>query len=144
MAAYRRVYDSHHLQADCQEPGLAPEPYATFTPFLHVFVIKAVCFSLILSPTTRQSYISDSVPLSTCCHFVDQFEYTFFRVAYSWLLCANMTSSIKPEVNNVSQRGRRETERRPEVTCRNTWRRSACSSGDILADTQTNTHALYC
>jgi len=28
MAAYRRVYDSHHLQADCQEPGLAPEPYA--------------------------------------------------------------------------------------------------------------------
>ena len=23
-----RVYDSHHLQADCQEPGSAPEPYA--------------------------------------------------------------------------------------------------------------------
>ena len=28
MAAYRRVYDSHHLQSDCQEPGSAPEPYA--------------------------------------------------------------------------------------------------------------------
>ena len=28
MAAYRRVYDSRHLQADCQEPGFAPEPYA--------------------------------------------------------------------------------------------------------------------
>ena len=28
MAAYRRVYDSHHLQADCQEPGSSPEPYA--------------------------------------------------------------------------------------------------------------------
>jgi len=27
MAAYRRVCDSHHLQADCQEPGSAPEPY---------------------------------------------------------------------------------------------------------------------
>jgi len=26
--AYRRVYDSRHLQADCQEPGSAPEPYA--------------------------------------------------------------------------------------------------------------------
>jgi len=25
MAAYRRVYDSHHLQADCQEPGSDPE-----------------------------------------------------------------------------------------------------------------------
>jgi len=28
MAAYRRVYDSRHQQADCQEPGSAPEPYA--------------------------------------------------------------------------------------------------------------------
>ena len=27
MAAYRRVYDSRHLQADCQAPGSAPEPY---------------------------------------------------------------------------------------------------------------------
>ena len=41
MAAYRRVYDSRHLQADCQEPGSALEPtlgnrvWATFT-----FLIK--------------------------------------------------------------------------------------------------------
>ena len=28
MAAYRWVYDSRDLQADCQEPGSAPEPYA--------------------------------------------------------------------------------------------------------------------
>jgi len=28
MAAYSRVYDSRHLQADCQQPGPAPEPYA--------------------------------------------------------------------------------------------------------------------
>ena len=28
MAAYRRVYDSPQLQADCQEPGSAPKPYA--------------------------------------------------------------------------------------------------------------------
>jgi len=27
MVAYRRVYDSRHLPADCQEPGSAPEPY---------------------------------------------------------------------------------------------------------------------
>ena len=26
MAAYRRVYDSRHRQADCQEPGSAPDP----------------------------------------------------------------------------------------------------------------------
>ena len=29
MAAYRRVYDSRYLQADCKEPGPAPEPYGT-------------------------------------------------------------------------------------------------------------------
>ena len=28
MAAYRRVYDSRHPQADCREPGSAPKPYA--------------------------------------------------------------------------------------------------------------------
>ena len=28
MAANRRVYDSRHLQADCQEPRSAPEHYA--------------------------------------------------------------------------------------------------------------------
>jgi len=37
MAAYRRVYDSRHLQADCQEPGsfrnstLGNRVWATFT-----------------------------------------------------------------------------------------------------------------
>jgi len=35
MAAYRRVYDSHHLQADCQEPGSAPIiEYGLPLPFL--------------------------------------------------------------------------------------------------------------
>jgi len=34
MAAYRRVYDSRHLQADCQEPGSAPElEYGLPLPF---------------------------------------------------------------------------------------------------------------
>jgi len=37
MAAYHRLYDSGHLQADCREPGSAPGPtlgnrvWATFT-----------------------------------------------------------------------------------------------------------------
>jgi len=45
MAVYRRVYDSRHLQADCQEPGSAPEPYtlgnrvwATFTLLISKFI----------------------------------------------------------------------------------------------------------
>ena len=35
MAAYRRVYDSRHLQADCQEPGSAREPYRVRATFVY-------------------------------------------------------------------------------------------------------------
>ena len=37
MAAYRRVYDSRHLQADCQEPGSAPDPYARQSSMGYLF-----------------------------------------------------------------------------------------------------------
>jgi len=42
MAAYRRVYDSHHLQADCQEPGSAPERYAwqSSVGYIYVFAVE--------------------------------------------------------------------------------------------------------
>ena len=41
MAAYRRVYDSRHLQADCQEPGSSPEPYARKSSmgYLYLFIV---------------------------------------------------------------------------------------------------------
>jgi len=38
MAAYRRVYDSRHLQADCQEPGSASEPYARQSSMGYVYL----------------------------------------------------------------------------------------------------------
>jgi len=40
MAAYRRVYDSRHLHADCQEPESAPEPYAgqSSMDYLYLYV----------------------------------------------------------------------------------------------------------
>jgi len=39
MAAYRRVYDTRHLQADCQEQGSAPGPYTrqSSTGYLYLF-----------------------------------------------------------------------------------------------------------
>ena len=42
MAVYRRAYDSRHLQADCQEPGSAPEPYAgqSRIGYLYLFTNK--------------------------------------------------------------------------------------------------------
>ena len=38
MAAYRRVYDSRHLQADCQEPGSAPEPYVRLSSMDNLYL----------------------------------------------------------------------------------------------------------
>ena len=37
MAAYRRVYDSRHLRAECQEPRSAPEPYSQQSSTGYVF-----------------------------------------------------------------------------------------------------------
>ena len=49
MAAYRRVNDSRHLQADCQEPGTALEPYARAWSirclFLQRLYVSPVCHS---------------------------------------------------------------------------------------------------
>ena len=37
MAAYCQVYDSRKLQADCQEPGSAPEPHARESSTGYIF-----------------------------------------------------------------------------------------------------------
>ena len=59
MAAYRRVYDSRHLQAGCQEPGSAPEPlgnrvWATLT-FLVTVARKCAVVSYGMGYTDRQT-----------------------------------------------------------------------------------------
>ena len=41
MAAYRRVYDSRHLQVDCQGPGSAPEPYARQSSMGCLYVLSS-------------------------------------------------------------------------------------------------------
>jgi len=47
MAAYCQVYDSRHLQADCQEPKLALEPYARYSSIgyltFYLLSIIAIC-----------------------------------------------------------------------------------------------------
>ena len=73
MAAYRRVYDSHHLQADCQEPGSAPEPihsaieYGLPLPFYLVAMptMQSETFSsppvIIISNMSATSYIEQGL-----------------------------------------------------------------------------------
>ena len=60
MAAYRRVYDSRHMQADCQELGPAPEPYARqlsmgyFYLFLHREIRSEISSTAVSSVTTTR------------------------------------------------------------------------------------------
>ena len=54
MAAYRRVYDSCRLQADCREPGPAAEPYArqsstTGSTFTFFYLCRRSSVSSLLS-----------------------------------------------------------------------------------------------
>ena len=48
MAAYRRVYDSCHLQADCQEPRSAPEPYARQLSMGSLYLFSVMMLSVLL------------------------------------------------------------------------------------------------
>ena len=55
-------------------------------------------------------------------------------------LCANMTSSTKPKICNISLRHQSRTEPRPQVA----WTKKfgedrTCSSGDMIADRRTHT-----
>ena len=43
MAAYRRVDDSRHLQADCQEPGAAPGSYARQSSMGYLYLCLPEC-----------------------------------------------------------------------------------------------------
>ena len=45
MAAYRWVYDTHQLQADCQEPGSAPKPHGRQSSMDYLYLLP-VSFSL--------------------------------------------------------------------------------------------------
>jgi len=63
MAAYRRVYDSRHLQADCQEPGSVLEPYARQSSmgYLYLFMTVAYLVTIICRPYYELKIIKISI-----------------------------------------------------------------------------------
>jgi len=69
MADYRRVYESQHLQADCQEPGSASEPYIrqSSTGYLHLSTYLHI---FIISRSGRQIALSESKRLNKEQHVV--------------------------------------------------------------------------
>jgi len=70
MAAYRRVYDSRHLQADCQEPGSAPEPYARMSTMgcLYLFL---PCYASSVCAVIRCPSVHDK---QYCIEITEQIE----------------------------------------------------------------------
>jgi len=79
MAAYRRVYDSLHLQADCQEPGSAPEPYVRQSSMgcLYLFLLVAgltaynsATVPFLLRNPNRKSFHVNRLVSSAYCSYV--------------------------------------------------------------------------
>ena len=64
MAAYRRVYDSRHLQADCQEPGSAPELYARQSSMGYLFLVSD---DVIVDFLNQDIMMDDLIHEDKCC-----------------------------------------------------------------------------
>ena len=65
MAAYRRVYDSLHLQAGCQEPGSTLEPYVRQSSIGYLYFFT---YDYLLYLRKKQSVIHLPTPLENAPH----------------------------------------------------------------------------
>ena len=83
------------------------------------------------SDTTRSSAIAEGPHDASCqlksCQLPRNSAETTCTTNPEYPLCANMTSSIKPEVHNTSQRRQKRTETRPSITCTKRSRRNEFS-----------------
>jgi len=74
MAAYRRVYDSRHLQADCQEPGSAQGPYARQSIMGYLYLVTRTDYrlntTLACLINAARGYTCTLADLTLCCFFV--------------------------------------------------------------------------
>jgi len=107
-------------------------------------------FAVLQSPVQNKALVDIRLPPVRCCPLVGQFEYTprcqirdappcvytFSRI-FLTVMCKHDVIH-KPEVHKVSYRRQRRTEPLLQVPCTK-WCRLKFSSGDMLADKQTNT-----
>ena len=80
MAVFRRVYDSRHPQADCQEPGSAPEPYARQSS-MGYFYLLPLHFETIF--TKNGCVPREEAPLgglTWACIFIQCIQYTMYCI----------------------------------------------------------------
>ena len=136
MAAYRRVYDSRHLQADCQEPGSAPEPYARYLSMDYFYLFLHILASL---DSWQQLTTTDYQTLSK----ESQFHYEIYNFYVATSLMGTLSWTIK---NLMPNSHRPPDETRRSCLCRIRWcelsrpdkcvlRRSASSGRTAPPDT---------
>jgi len=71
MAAYRRVYDSYHLQADCQETG--SRVWATFRPTFFTVVKLSTDVAWQTLKSAAAPAFNEAVPIgSVLCSVQDE------------------------------------------------------------------------
>ena len=122
MAAYHRVYDSRHLQADCQEPRSAPEPYTrqssmdTFTFLSNTGHLTSViqCITSLCSA----DYMT-LLPFADECHAVCIMLLQWLAAAAinRCLLLAVPTAANPPQRHAAVNRWDRQTDRRTMYQC---------------------------
>ena len=68
MTAYRRVYDSRHLQADCQEPGSASEPIRSAIEYgLPIYILE--CQKLVVACVyNARDFINLTITATNCAN----------------------------------------------------------------------------
>ena len=102
MSAYRRVYDSRHLQADCQESESAHARYssslwATFTFFLPLYSLSSKTIHA-LSISTHSlgllAFPKETLHVQNCLAFTDSAnQFSIFENIYS-LSTRNLRGSL--------------------------------------------------
>ena len=68
MAAYRRVYDSRHLQADCKEPESAPGPRQSSTGCLFILFVTGYIRGQLHSCRCTKCHEGPSVCIAIVTH----------------------------------------------------------------------------
>jgi len=98
MAAYRRVYDSRHLQADCQEPGSAQEPYTRLSSMGYLYLFTPVTTTFIQFIFFRECFHCRSFQPVNCdiISTVQSLQANIMKVDSWALVYYNLTLSGSP------------------------------------------------
>jgi len=102
MAAYCRVYDSHHLQADCQELRSAPEPYAQSSSMSYLTLILEIWLMWTVCVCVSCVCVSDSS--AECPASLLLYQRTFSKHFHNFVELCLLSEPISRSVAAASQK----------------------------------------